>query len=42
MHNIFEIEDPFSLRVQMACSMESSTIAVVIVAATRQPRIRRA
>jgi hypothetical protein len=38
VHNLFEVEDAFFVcRVQMACSMQSSTIAVVIVAATRQP-----
>lgn len=31
---------PSRVRVQMACSMESRTIVVAMVAATRQPRIR--
>jgi hypothetical protein len=37
----FRSIDPSCWRVQMACSIASRTIAVAIVAATRQPRIRR-
>jgi len=33
---------PSLVRVQIACSMESRTMVVAVVAATRQPRIRRA
>lgn len=42
VHNIFQICDPFTWRVQIACSSASSALEVAIVAETRQPSIRRA